>query len=148
MQQESLTCRRKSRFVHTTDSKHSEPVYANLIKDLSVEALNQCWVADLSYVRLPEGFVYLACLLDAYSRKCIGWSLSRSLDSSLPFQALEMALQVREARSRSDPPLRSWSAILQPDVRETAQDASGPGSVCLHQDKPPRMRERKVSLKR
>lgn len=96
MKQEELTCKRKPRFVHTTDSKHSEPVYTNLIKELSIEALNQCWVADLTYVRLPEGFVYLACLLDAYSRKCIGWSLARNMDSSLPLQARALALESRQ----------------------------------------------------
>jgi putative transposase len=96
MQQTGLTCRRKPRYVHTTDSKHGEPVYANLIKDLAIEAPNHCWVADLTYVHLPEGFVYLACLLDAYSRKCIGWSLARRMDSSLPLQALEMALAKRQ----------------------------------------------------
>jgi putative transposase len=96
MREVGLTCRRKPRYVHTTDSKHGEPVYPNLIKDLPIEALNQCWVADLTYVRLPEGFVYLACILDAYSRKCLGWSLSRKMESSLPLQALEMALGERQ----------------------------------------------------
>jgi putative transposase len=96
MRQASLTCRRKPRYVHTTDSKHGEPVYPNLSKDLPIESLNQWWVADLTYVHLPEGFVYLACLLDAYSRKCIGWSLARRMDSSLPLQALEMALRERQ----------------------------------------------------
>jgi putative transposase len=64
-----------------------------------IESLNQCWVADLTYVHLPEGFVYLACVLDAYSRKCLGWSLSRKMDSSLPLQALEMALAQRQVTS-------------------------------------------------
>jgi putative transposase len=73
--------------VHTTDSRHSYQVYPNLVKGLQVEALNRCWVADLTYVRLPEGFVYLACLLDIYSRTCIGWSLSRRMDAQLPLQA-------------------------------------------------------------
>ena len=59
-------------------------------------ALNQCWVADLTYVRLPEGLVYLACILDAYSCKCIGWRLARKMDSSLPLQALEIALAERQ----------------------------------------------------
>jgi transposase InsO family protein len=62
-------------------------------------------VADLTYVRLPEGFVYLACVLDAHSRKCLGWSLSRKMDTSLPLQALEMALTRAPVRSRFDPPL-------------------------------------------
>lgn len=96
MKQTGLTCRRKPRYVHTTDSNHGEPVYANLVKDLVIQTPNQCWVADLTFVRLPEGFAYLACLLDAYSRKCIGWSLARRMDSSLPLQALEMALGERQ----------------------------------------------------
>jgi putative transposase len=96
MQQAGLTCRRKRRIVHTTDSKHSYQIYPNLVKGLQVEAPNRCWVADLTYVRLPEGFVYLACLLDVYSRKCIGWSLSRRIDAQLPLQALEMALAQRQ----------------------------------------------------
>jgi transposase InsO family protein len=57
MKQAGLICRRKPRYVHTTDPKHGEPVYPNLIKDLPIESLNQCWVADLTYVHLPEGFV-------------------------------------------------------------------------------------------
>ena len=82
--------------MHTTDSKHSYQIYPNLVKGLQVEASNRCWVADLTYVRLPEGFVYLACILDLYSRKCIGWSLSRRIDAQLPLQALEMALAGRQ----------------------------------------------------
>jgi len=81
MRQAGLTCRRKRRIVHTTDSKHSYQTYPKLVKGLQVEAPNRCWVADLTYVRLPEGFVYLACLLDVYSRKCIGWTyVERLLD--------------------------------------------------------------------
>src|SRR6266566_1855322 len=96
MRQAGLTCRRKRRMVHTTDSNHSYQVYPNLVKGLQVEAPNRYWVADLTYVRLPEGFVYLACLLDVYSRTCIGWSLSRRMDAQLPLQALEMALAQRQ----------------------------------------------------
>jgi transposase InsO family protein len=95
MRQAGLTCRRKRRLVHTTDSNHSYGIYPNLVKGLQIEAPNRCWVADLTYVRLPEGFVYLACVLDVYSRKCIGWSLSRRIDAQLPLQALEMALARR-----------------------------------------------------
>jgi putative transposase len=81
--QAGLTCRRKRRTVHTTDSKHSYQTYPNLVIRLQVEAPNRCWVADLTYVRLPEGFVYLACILDLSSRTCIGWSLSRRIDAQL-----------------------------------------------------------------
>jgi putative transposase len=96
MRQAGLTCRRKPRYVHTTDSHHGEPVYANLVKDLVIQTPNQCWVADLTFVRLPEGFASLVCLLDASTRKCIGWSLARKMDSRLPLQALEMALEERQ----------------------------------------------------
>jgi putative transposase len=95
MRQAGLSCRLKRHRVRTTDSRHSYYTYPNLIKEREIEALNRCWVADLTYVRLPEDFVYLACLLDVYSRKCIGWSLSRRMDAQLPLQALEMALQER-----------------------------------------------------
>jgi transposase InsO family protein len=96
MKQAGLTCRRKRRTVQTTDSKHSYQTYPNLVKGLQVEAPNRCWVSDLTYVRLPEGFVYLACILDLYSRTCIGWSLSRRIDAQLALQALEMALSQRQ----------------------------------------------------
>lgn len=96
MRQAGLRGLRKPRYVHTTDSNHGEPVYANLIKDLAIQTPHQCWVADLTFVRLPEGFAYLACLLDAYSPKCIGWSLARRMESNLPLQALEMALARRQ----------------------------------------------------
>lgn len=84
MRQAGLTCRPKRHRVRTTNSRHSYYTYPNLIKGIQVEAPNRCWVADFTYVRLPESFVYLACLLDAYSRKCIGWSLSRQMDTQLP----------------------------------------------------------------
>ena len=79
--------------------------YPNVIKDLPIEVLNQCWVADLTYVRLPEGFVYLACILDAYSRKCLGWSLSRKMESSLPLQAAFDGFRRASGTPPFDPPL-------------------------------------------
>ena len=105
MRQAGLTCRRKPRSVHTNDSQHGEPVSSHVIKDLPIEALNQYWVADLTSVRLPEGFVYLACILDAYSRTCLGWSLSRKMESSLPLQATFDGLRRASDPSRLDPPL-------------------------------------------
>lgn len=95
MRQESLLCQLKRRFVTTTDSQHGRPIYPNLIRDLRVSYLNQVWVADITYIRLPTTFVYLACLLDAFSRRCIGWCLSRSIDTRLTLAALEMALASR-----------------------------------------------------
>lgn len=95
MRQESLLCQLKRRFVPTTDSRHGRPVYPNLIRDLCVSRLDQIWVADITYIRLPTTFVYLACILDAFSRRCIGWCLSRSIDTRLTLAALEMALTSR-----------------------------------------------------
>ena len=87
---------RKRRVVRTTQSKHGLRIYPNLIHDLEVSRLNQVWVADLTYIRLPEDFVYLAAILDASSRRCIGWQLSRHLDSQIALDALEYALQERQ----------------------------------------------------
>jgi transposase InsO family protein len=87
---------RKRPVVRTTQSKHGLRIYPNLTADLEVSRLNQVWVADLTYIRLPEDFVYLAAILDAYSRRCIGWQLSRHLDSQLALDALERALQERQ----------------------------------------------------
>ena len=83
----------------TTDSKHGLPVYPNLAKSLVLTGLNQLWVSDITYVQLLHGFVYLAVVLDAFSRKCLGWQLSRSIDARLCLDALEMAFDSRKAMS-------------------------------------------------
>lgn len=95
MRQESLLCHLKQRFLVTTDSAHGLPTYPNLLADASLNAPNQAWVADITYIRLPTSFVYLACVLDAYSRRCVGWKLSRQIDTQLTLDALEMALTQR-----------------------------------------------------
>lgn len=97
MREESLLCQLKRRFVvpSTTDSRHHFTTYPNLLADAVLDAPNQAWVADITYIRLPTTFVYLACLLDAFSRRCVGWQLSRQIDTSLTRAALEMALRVR-----------------------------------------------------
>jgi len=87
---------RRQRRVQTTQSKHGLRIYPNLIRGLPVSRLNQVWVADLTYIHLPEDFVYLAAILDAYSRRCIGWQLSRRLDSQLALDALNRALAERQ----------------------------------------------------
>src|SRR3712207_778342 len=77
MRKESLLCQLKKRFRPTTDSAHSFGIYPNLIKDAALDGPDQGWVADITYVRLPTTFCYLASILDDYSRYCVGWSLSR-----------------------------------------------------------------------
>lgn len=95
MRQESLLCQLKQAFVVTTDSDHACRTYPNLLTQTEVAQLDHVWVADITYVKLPTRFVYLACILDAYSRRCIGWCLSRSIDTQLTLAALEMALRIR-----------------------------------------------------
>lgn len=95
MREESLLCQIKRRFVPTTDSAHAFGTYPNLIKDTVLDRLDQLWTSDITYIRLPTTFCYLAAILDAYSRKCVGWQLSRFIDTSLTLRALEMALAAR-----------------------------------------------------
>jgi len=92
---DNLLCLRRRAFVQTTDSNHRLTVYPNLARDLVLSNINQLWVADITYIRLRREFIYLAVVLDAYSRRCIGWALARYLDARLPLTALQMALQTR-----------------------------------------------------
>jgi transposase InsO family protein len=98
MREESLLCHLKRQFVPTTDSHHPFPVYPNLVKGLEVDAPDVVWVADITYIRLLRGFVYLAAVLDAYSRKCVGWHLSKRIDTQLALGALEKALATRDVK--------------------------------------------------
>ncbi|HEV2121840.1 MAG TPA: IS3 family transposase [Chloroflexota bacterium] len=95
LREESLLCQLKRRWTRTTDSAHGLAVYPKLVKGLSVQRLNQVWVADITYIRLPSSFCYLAAVLDAFSRRCVGWHLSRSIDGDLAGAALEKALESR-----------------------------------------------------
>lgn len=97
MRHESLLCQLKRRFTPTTDSAHSFRRYPNLIEEVELEGPDEGWVADITYVRLPSTFCYLAAILDAYSRKCVGWHLSsRWIDTRLTLSALQMALDSRQ----------------------------------------------------
>ena len=95
MREDNLLCLRKRKFVVTTDSDHGLPIYPNLAHGMTLMGLDQLWVADLTYIRLELEFVYLAVILDAFSRRVIGWALDRTLDTELTLQALRMALQRR-----------------------------------------------------
>ena len=94
MREDNLLCLRKRRFALTTNSAHGLPVYPNLAAELEVTGLDQLWVADLSYIRLRREFIYLAVMLDAFSRRVIGWELGRSLEAELAVSALHKALPV------------------------------------------------------
>jgi len=97
MRADNLLCLRRRKFILTTDSKHGLPIYPNLAKDLVLTGINQLWVADITYIRLEVEFVYLAVLLDAFSRRCVGWALQRSLEAALVLEGLRMALRRRRA---------------------------------------------------
>jgi transposase InsO family protein len=96
MKESDLLCQIRRRWVRTTDSKHRFPRYPNLIKGLTIRCLNQVWLSDITYIRIRTGFVYLAAILDAYSRKVIGYAVSTSVDSSLTLEALKMAIARRQ----------------------------------------------------
>jgi putative transposase len=95
MREDNLLCVRRRAFVTTTDSRHALPVYPNLARDIEPTAVNQLWVAAITYIRLHEEFVYLSVVLDAYSRRVIGWALGRTLEAELAISALRMALVCR-----------------------------------------------------
>jgi transposase InsO family protein len=96
MQEESLLCHLKKRFVvTTTNSRHRFPVYPNVLAGVVLNVPDQAWVADLTYIRLRSAFVYLACILDAFSRRCVGWHLSREMTTQLTLAALKHAIAER-----------------------------------------------------
>ena len=95
MREDNLLCLRKRAFVVTTDSDHALPTYPNLAKQMTVTAPNQLWRADITYVRLEREFVYAAIVLDACSRRILGWAVERHLDARLPLKALKQALTSR-----------------------------------------------------
>ena len=95
MREDNLLCIRRRKFIVTTDSAHSLRVYPNLARQMVLTDVDQLWRADITYVRLQEEFVFLAVILDAYSRRVIGWALDRTLENDLPLAALRMALSRR-----------------------------------------------------
>ena len=96
MREHGLQPKRRRRYVVTTDSDHAGPIFADLAKDMVPERPNQLWVADLTYVAIPGGFVYLAAILDAWSRKVVGYAISRSMDARIAVAALKAAIRSRE----------------------------------------------------
>jgi len=96
MREDNLLCVRKRKFVVTTDSNHDRKVYPNLAGDMVLTGIDQLWVADITYIRLGSEFVYLAVVIDAYSRRVIGWALERTVEDDLPLAALRQALELRQ----------------------------------------------------
>jgi putative transposase len=99
LQEDNLLCIRKRKFVVTTDSKHGRKVYPNLARTMVLTGVDQLWVADITFIRLRQEFVFLAVILDAFSRRVIGWALDRTLEDRLTQAALKMALSQRRVQS-------------------------------------------------
>ena len=97
MREDNLLVRKKKFRPITTDSGHGLKVYPNLAKDLQVTSLNQLWVSDITYIQLLNEYVYLAVIIEIFSRKCIGWDLSRNMDTRLTLNALDMAISDRKS---------------------------------------------------
>jgi len=95
MREDNLLSLRKRRFIVTTDSRHYRPIYPNLTAGREITAPHQVWVADITYIRLREEFIFLAVVLDAFSRRVVGWELGESLQASLALAALNRALAER-----------------------------------------------------
>jgi putative transposase len=95
MRQDNLLCLKKRFKPVTTDSSHGLPVYTNLLKNTTITGLNQVWASDITYVQLLHEHIYLAVILDLFSRKCIGWDLGRNMGSQLALNALARALKDR-----------------------------------------------------
>jgi transposase InsO family protein len=111
MRADNLLCLRKRAFVRTTNSDHELRIYPNLARELKPSGLNQLWVADITYIRLLLEFVYLAVILDAFSRRVIGWALGRTLEAELALTALRRAIRAWTGGARTGASLGSRGAI-------------------------------------
>jgi putative transposase len=119
LREDNLLCVRKRKFVVTTNSNHGLRVYPNLARDMVLTGVDQLWRADITYIRLREEFVYLAVILDAFSRRVIGWALGRTLEDELTLAALRMAIKQRTAKPGT--PLRSRQPVCQPRLHRSAE---------------------------
>lgn len=95
MREHGLNARRRRRYVTTTDSDHDQPIFPNRARDIIVDGPDQLWVADLTYVAVAVGFVYVAVIMDAWSRRIVGYAMSRRIDVRLTLAALEAAIALR-----------------------------------------------------
>jgi putative transposase len=119
LREDNLLCVRKRKFVVTTDSNHGRKVYPNLAGQIVLTDVDQLWRADITYIRLREEFVFLAVVLDAYSRRVIGWALDRTLEDELTLSALRIV--PAGSRTGSGASLRSRLAIRQRRLHRTTQ---------------------------
>src|ERR1700722_13722629 len=117
MKAHDLQPRQRRRYVVTTDSDHDSPIFPDLVKNVVLERPNQLWIADLTYVTISGGFVYLAAILDAWSRKVIGYSISRSMEARLAVAAAKSAIRGRSPRAASTIPTADPSMPRRPVAR-------------------------------
>jgi putative transposase len=96
MREQGLNARRRRRYVTTTDSDHDQPIFPERTKDMIVDGADQLWVADITYVAVAVGFVYVAVIMDAWSRRIIGYAMSRRIDARLTLAALDAAIALRQ----------------------------------------------------
>jgi len=99
LREDKLLCVRKRKFVVTTDSQHAYQVYPNLACDMVLTGINQLWVADITYIRTAGGFLYLAVVLDVWSRRIVGWAMTTRVTTRLVLAALDMAIRQRQPRA-------------------------------------------------
>ncbi len=96
MKTKNILCKKKKKKIFTTNSNHGLIIYPNLTKDIYLTKLNELWVADITYIWIKYEFVYLASIMDRFSRKCVGWELDRHIDSNLVVKALTKAIENRK----------------------------------------------------
>ena len=129
MRADNLLCLRHKSFVVTTDSRHNLPVYPNLARDVTPDGVNQVWRADITYIRLRTEFVYLAVVLDAFSRRVIGWALGRTLEavphagSRTGRVGLDDGAAAAAARTRTGASFRSRRAVCLARLHRLAETA-------------------------
>jgi putative transposase len=129
MREQGLQPKRRRRFVTTTDSDHAGPIFPDLARDKMIDGPNQLWVADITYIAIATGFVYLAAILDAWSRRVVGYAISRSIDARIAIAALENSYPNQAAADGLHPPLGPRFAIC---FRALPQHARRTRSRWLH----------------
>jgi putative transposase len=112
MRENGLQPKRRRRYVITTNSDHESPIFPDLARDQKIDGPNQLWIADITYIAIETGFVYLAVILDAWSRRVVGYAISRSIDARLVIAALKSAIRER------DPPKGCGSQYASADYRK------------------------------
>jgi putative transposase len=121
MREDNLLCVRRRKFIVTTDSSHGRKVYPNLARDMVLTDVDQLWVADITYIRLRDEFVFLAVIMDACSRRVIGWALDRTLEDELTLSALRNGIESPRCCFRAGPSLRPRHAVRQQRLHGPAE---------------------------